>query len=217
MDKSVKAANEAEKHLREVRAALAASKADERAVLVWALIAAEQKYHAALRVETVPRVTCARCQRKFKPNEPMVWQWRYCESVRVCLRCDRSEHESEHPDRLADLDQQPCETCGRPMYFDCYHSFHRRRPLTCSYQCSYRRKLKHQSERKRVEHEPRLCARCGEMFEPRRSDANTCSGKCRQKLYRENRKQREQTGTQTVKLHRRPLSKPLMLLEKKRT
>jgi hypothetical protein len=117
----------------------------------------------------------------------MVWRWCYDHSVQVCLRCDRSEHKSEYPDRLADLEQRPCETCARTMYLDGYHRSHRRRPLTCSYRCNYRRKLKHQSERKRVEHEPRLCAHCGEMFEPARSDAKTCSNKCRQKLYREMR------------------------------
>ena len=31
---------------------------------------------------------------------------------------------------------------------------------------------------------------CGETFTPRRNDANTCSAKCRQKLYRETRKGR---------------------------
>jgi predicted nucleic acid-binding Zn ribbon protein len=200
MDKSVKAANVAEKHLHKVKAALAASRRFSREydMAFWALMAAEQNYRAALRAETVPRVACACCERKFKPDEPMVWQWQLqpygYQSVQLCLRC----HQSKHPDQLADLDQQPCETCARPMYLDGYHSFHRRRPLTCSYQCSYRRKLKHQSERKRVEHEPITCAVCGEMFTPTRSDAKTCSGKCRQKLYREARARRGAAPTQAA-------------------
>jgi hypothetical protein len=41
---------------------------------------------------------------------------------------------------------------------------------------------------RRVMHEPIACVVCGDMFTPRRSDANTWSGKCRQKLYRETRK-----------------------------
>jgi hypothetical protein len=76
------------------------------------------------------------------------------------------------------------------MYFDGYHSFHARRPLTCSYQCNYRRKLKRQLARKRVVHAPIACAVCGETFEPRRADAKTCSGRCRQKLYRETARQK---------------------------
>ena len=39
-------------------------------------------------------------------------------------------------------------------------------------------------------HETIKCAVCGEMFAPRRNDANTCSAACRQKLYRETRKWR---------------------------
>src|SRR6516164_2287884 len=193
MDKSMKAANEAEKRLREVEAALAASspRGEERGVLAFAAVEAERQYRAALRAEKVPRVTCSCCRRTLKPDEPMVWQWLpswyYRRSAEVCLRCHRKEHKSEHASRLAEAEQRPCETCGRMMYLDGYHSFHRRRPLTCSYQCNCRRKLKHQSERKRVEHESIKCAGCGEMFTPTRDDAKTCSGKCRQKLYRETR------------------------------
>jgi len=195
MNKSTKAANAAEKQLRETEAALADSrpKSKERALLAFATADAERALRAALRAEKTPRVSCTHCQRKIKPSEPMIWQWRaswhHRRSVEVCLRCDRKEHEGE--ERLADLHQQPCEICARTMYFDGYHRFHTRRPLTCSFQCNYRRKLKRQLERKRVEHEPIKCARCGDTFTPRRADAVTCSNRCRQALYRETRARRE--------------------------
>jgi len=52
-------------------------------------------------------------------------------------------------------------------------------------------------ERRRATHKP-VALVCGEMFTPRRNDANTCSSKCRQKLYREARRPalhgREQIG-----------------------
>jgi hypothetical protein len=219
-DKSTKAANEAEKQLRETEAALAASKraTNERAVLAVMTVAAEQNYRAALRAEKVPRVTCSRCQRTLKPDESMIWQWLpswyHRRSVEVCLRCHRKEHKSEHASRLAEAEQRPCETCARMMYLDGYHRFHARRPLTCSYQCNYRRKLKHQLERKQVEHEPMPCARCGEMFTPTRSDANTCSSKCRQKLYRENRRAlREQIGSTSGMLRRGRRDDAIVALE----
>src|SRR6476660_3053643 len=102
-----------------------------------------------------------------QPGEPMIWQWRYYQSAQLCLRCDRRKHEDES-DRLAGLDQRLCETCARPMYFDGFSPYHSRRPLTCSYQCGYRRKIKHQLERKRVEHATVACVVCGEVFTQRR-------------------------------------------------
>jgi hypothetical protein len=203
MDKSSKAVDAALRTLREVEAALAASKrwSNERAALVFAVMDAERAYYAALRAEKTPRVNCACCQRRFKPDEPMVWQWRYGQSAQVCLRCDRSEHRDEHTrhaDRLLELDQQPCETCARTMYFDGFHRFHARRPQTCSYQCGYRRKLKRQLERKRVEHATVACVVCGEMFTQRRRDAQTCGNRCRQALHRQRSPDFFPTGPKAV-------------------
>jgi hypothetical protein len=187
MGASSKAVDAAGKTLPEVKAALAASgrHSNERVALVFAVEDAEQAYRAALRAEKIPRVTCARCQRRLKRGEALVWVWRYGQSSALCLRCDRKEHdESDHADRLAGLDQQPCETCARPMYFEGFHYLHARRPLTCSYQCRYRRKLKRRLDRKRVAPATVACAGCGEMFTQRRRDARTCSNACRQKLFR---------------------------------
>jgi hypothetical protein len=38
--------------------------------------------------------------------------------------------------------------------------------------------------RRRVEQEPKVCASCGATFMPARSDARTCSDRCRQRLRR---------------------------------
>jgi hypothetical protein len=40
---------------------------------------------------------------------------------------------------------------------------------------------------KRALHRPRTCAVCGGSFEPRQSNARTCSSACRQRAYRERR------------------------------
>jgi hypothetical protein len=195
MDKSTKAVSKAEKRLRQIEAALAASPrhSNERGLLVFTLMDAEREHRATLRAAKTAQVICSRCQRKLKPNEPMVWRppsW--CTPAKpVCLRCypALSSNQFTYPpaSELADLEQRPCETCARTMYLERRHLFHAHSPLTCSYQCNYRRKLKRQLERKRVKHETMKCAGCGEMFEPRRNDANTCSNRCRQKVYRERR------------------------------
>jgi hypothetical protein len=38
--------------------------------------------------------------------------------------------------------------------------------------------------RRRVEHEPMICIRCGESFVPKGADAVTCSNRCRQAMHR---------------------------------
>jgi predicted nucleic acid-binding Zn ribbon protein len=181
MDNSSKAVDAALKTLREVRAALTASKlGNERAGLVFAVLDAERALRAALRAEKHPRVDCSHCRRRLKPDEPMAWRWnsyygRGGLSEALCLSC------SEPADRY---EQHPCETCARVMHFDIAGACHARRPLTCSYQCNYRRKLKHQRDRNRVEHATIACIVCGEMFTQARRDAQTCSNRCRQALYR---------------------------------
>ena len=188
MDKSSKAVDEALKRLREVEAALTASKplTNERAMLAFAVVGAEREYRAALRAERKPHADCGRCKCRIKPGQPMIWQWRHGRSVPLCLRCHRTKHKGVYAGRLAESDQRPCEVCARPMYLDGFRWVTSRQPLTCSYQCNYRRKLKHQLARKRVEHATVACVVCGEMFTQRRRDAQTCGNRCRQKLFRRN-------------------------------
>ena len=191
MDNSSKAVDAALKRLHEVQAALTASKpfSDDRLVLVFAIQDAEREYRAALRAERKPRADCSRCERRIKPGQPMVWQWRHGQSVPLCLRCHRTKHKGDYAGRLAESDQRPCEICARPMYLDGFSwqgiTLQARQPLTCSYQCNYGRKLGLQLARKRVEPATITCVVCGEMFTQRRRDAQTCSGTCRQKLFRQ--------------------------------
>jgi hypothetical protein len=151
---------------------------DERLASTFLVLGAESKHRAALRTEKIPRVICEHCQRKLKAKEPLVGRFgRVQFSNRlVCLRCDRREHKEHqryvanprsHAQRLQRLDQQACPTCERTIYVEGYTS----RVLTCSYQCPYRRKIKRQLERKRVEHETIACIVCNEMFTQRRKDA----------------------------------------------
>src|SRR5262249_49020020 len=71
-----------------------------------------------------------------------------------------------------------------------------RMPSACCADCRRMAANKRSRERRRVTHEPIACAVCGEMFTPTRGDATTCSGKCRQKLYRETRARLSTDGQQ---------------------
>ena len=99
---------------------------------------------------------------------------------RRAVRCLRS---SDDPDEYQD--HKPCAICGRPMAFHFRTIRLRRQPQTCSYQCSYRHKLNRQLERKRAERATVACIVCGERFTQQRRDAQTCSNRCRQKLFRQ--------------------------------
>jgi hypothetical protein len=191
MDNSSKAVDAALQRLREGWTAHAASKpfTHDRLVTTFAGLDAEREYRAALRAERKPRADCSRCKRRIKPGQPMVWQWRHGQSVPLCLRCHRTKHKGDYSGRLAESDQRPCEICARPMYLDGYSwqgiTLQARQPLTCSYQCNYRRKVRLQLARKKVEPATVACVVCGEMFTQRRRDAQTCSAACRQKLFRQ--------------------------------
>jgi hypothetical protein len=93
-----------------------------------------------------------------------------------------------------------CLNCGRPIrvYAQPRNMF-RTRPLlsrnarTCCADCQ--RAVRNQSNklRRRVVHEPTICMApgCGKSFVPKRSDTTTCSGKCRQALFRQRQAERQ--------------------------
>jgi hypothetical protein len=71
-----------------------------------------------------------------------------------------------------------CAGCGRPVTFGMSSGQFRKR-VYCSDQCrwTWRR------ADKTTLHE-KVCEGCGETFESKRSDARTCSDRCRQRVYR---------------------------------
>ena len=87
-----------------------------------------------------------------------------------------------------------CETCRRPMRVE-VRITHRlsRRERCCCKQCLHTAVLRRNNERRRVHHQPIACAVCGTMFTPQKSNATTCSGKCRIKAYRARQKGEDQT------------------------
>lgn len=75
------------------------------------------------------------------------------------------------------LPGRPCEVCGHEIAW-----LHPRNTSirVCSHDCAAERL----NRRRRVEHEPRVCSVCDDTFTPTRSDAVTCSDRCRQRLRR---------------------------------
>jgi hypothetical protein len=77
---------------------------------------------------------------------------------------------------------QPCEGCGRPVYYR--PSYRRRRHVLCSARgawlaASKRRTAAGAAARRKA------CAVCGTVFDAPRRDAVTCSAACRQRAYRQ--------------------------------
>jgi predicted nucleic acid-binding Zn ribbon protein len=71
------------------------------------------------------------------------------------------------------FEPKPCGHCGRSIRWGYPAGF-------CSDRCAYEAG----KVARRVDRKPRACEVCGEEFTPKRSDAKTCSDRCRQRLRR---------------------------------
>jgi hypothetical protein len=85
------------------------------------------------------------------------------------------QHEQEQF-RIAELARRRCLTCGRPLRL--YQPIHMSEQVCCSARNERNRLRRH------VKHQPMRCLVCGKSFMPRRTDAQTCSNACRQRLFR---------------------------------
>jgi hypothetical protein len=136
-------------------------------------------------------IDCTSCEREI--TGIVVWHARLLAPLPFCESCFR-ELEAEIERRvdgwlgLSPKTHQPtplhtarCVWCGGLVA-----GWRRRSTLSppfCSDGCQHAREL----VRRRVKHEPRACAVCGESFTPKRSDARYCSPTCRQRAHRERR------------------------------
>jgi hypothetical protein len=113
---------------------------------------------------------CADCFALLAPAASITMKWRFVEHV------TKRTFDAYAPER---------EGCSRPMRVE-VRRLHRltHREQCCCEQCFravYRRR---NNARRRVVPEPRACIVCGTVFTPRKSNATTCSGKCRVKKMR---------------------------------
>jgi hypothetical protein len=100
------------------------------------------------------------------------------------LRHDQHEAELIH---VARLERFRCQGCDRPVRVQrplSYRSLFLSERVCCT-DCERSMRNARNRHRRRVRHQKRTCAACGERFVPKRTDAVTCSNACRQKMHRQ--------------------------------
>jgi hypothetical protein len=95
-------------------------------------------------------------------------------------RCDRHVHEAAG---VRGLRRLRCLGCRRPMRLHVGSKLHLKDQVCCA-DCDRMRIKRRDSERRRVRHDEITCEVCGDLFTQARSDAKTCSNRCRQRLHR---------------------------------
>jgi hypothetical protein len=110
-------------------------------------------------------VTCSSCEHVIEGTIYLLGG-----SVARCSDCV--------PPHVREWAATECESCGRSVVVVARDG--RVRHTACSHEC--RAELRERS--RRVHHEPRPCAECGEPFVPTRRDAETCGGRCRTRRWR---------------------------------
>jgi hypothetical protein len=136
---------------------------------------------------------CGGCFRPLGPTDSVtmvgrdVGRWRHEHWIRVpiCLLCtlDAIRNNSRGCDVFYETPRwhrDRCLNCGRLIRIH-GHSLNAR---TCCADCQRAVRNKRNNLRRRVKHAQMTCIQCGELFIPKRADAQTCSNKCRQALHR---------------------------------
>src|SRR5262249_25673172 len=140
---------------------------------------------------------CAGCFRPLAATDSVTMEWRNVGTRRnphgvrvpICLLCTLDEICSPWWRTKAGDYETPrwhrtrCLNCSRSIRIYGY-SLNAR---TCCEDCRRAVRLERNKIRRRVGPRERQCARCGELFISKRTDALTCSNKCRQALHREER------------------------------
>ena len=122
---------------------------------------------------------CYRCGKPYGLGQAVVYGSTWHPSCRgrrkitYCLPCAPT-----HRERW----DYPCQVCERPVHFVCARR--RRRHVFCSAFCERQHYAKQQRD-KRIAARQKHCATCGNGFEATRSDGEYCSGRCRQRAYRQ--------------------------------
>ena len=158
----------------------------------WAEIHRESQEREALRQaarETAE--TCGKCGEAIGPmthNFEIYRVREYERFIPMCVKCAPEWMVSRRgtPMRIIpgqEVYEWKCAGCGREVVFSMSESQYRRR-IYCSEECKRTWKSKG-SKRARTNPVKKTCEACGTQFEAKRSDAKTCSPKCRQRAYRQ--------------------------------
>ena len=143
---------------------------------------------------------CVRCGRQLTATEP-VWRKQttrgrgFFGGTRwtVALFCEPCAPLSDYRYWSA----KPCEGCARVVHN--VIDGRRRRHTYCCEGCELRqRQALMRQRRAEARGATKVCACCGETFEPVRADAVFCSGVCRQKAYRRRVTDRKCRDAETI-------------------
>ena len=118
------------------------------------------------------RPRCADCTREARRERGVQWYEMFGAKLGETFEEFLAKSDTELP-RSRD-----CVVCGREIAW----VIHKRwgSPWVCSSECEAERA----NAKRRVQPEPKICEVCGKSFTPKRSDARTCSDRCRQRLRR---------------------------------
>ena len=149
-------------------------------------------------------MNCRKCDREMADDEPVIWWWKQhvettyiagpqhrSDPVWTCFECTRSapirRMWTEVIHRVTGDDdysiskfieerfvRRSCDHCERPMLLPDWSNHD---VIYCSKQCRWSA----QNARRAVAPYVHTCEWCGEEFTSTRSDARTCSDKCRQR------------------------------------
>ena len=151
----------------------------------------ETQVHNVRRQAAKSATFCACCFRPLTPTDSVtVTEWKINKhdwlQMPTCLSCSLDDikllHIGDGVYFTPSWHRTRCLNCNRPMRVYGHPPF---RPVTCSADCGRAHRYRRNNLRRRVKHEPMTCIQCGELFIPKRADAQTCSNKCRQALHRE--------------------------------
>jgi hypothetical protein len=138
-------------------------------------------------------VVCSRCDKEVSADSAVSFKQGGRHDL-MCQKCAESEvsRNSNWWPRSG-----PCRTCGRLMYLSRrqvdYHTQLNAKGgwthpvsdgMICSAECNYRFKLQAKKASRHAAFTMRVCPGCQREFLPRRSDAITCSDRCRQSFFR---------------------------------
>ena len=128
---------------------------------------------------------CGKCGRPLRAEEP-IWRdvvaagyvghmGRYSRHYApVCETCHRT---------TVHWVSGSCAMCGRPVHFR--RDRRRREHVFCCHRCAWTWANKARGAREAVVRSRKVCAVCGNPFQPNRTDGTTCKPACRQKAYRQ--------------------------------
>jgi predicted nucleic acid-binding Zn ribbon protein len=156
---------------------------------------------ALRRTAAQSAAVCADCFRPLAPDAAVtmttrnVWseaepRWLY---VPICLICTRRAIERQEARRGRAVYRPPtwrwtrCLKCRRPIRI--YYAAGLA-AQTCCADCERRARYDRNNLRRRVFHRRIACPVCWRTFVPTRSDARTCSARCRAALHRQRRRRR---------------------------